>query len=158
MANDNEKSENQLKTEKQEQSEQPLSEENLSICDIMKEDTSEVIQKVESTMPTIFQNYSDLYTRYLHTLDDVFGTCYIAEKEFFDKLNIDQGILRQVKKNSESIKKQYVENIEMSAKLFDQYVKMRISATESFDNYVHIMMESYAKMLSQFNKSLKTND
>ena len=59
-------------------------EEKLSICDIMKEDTSEVIKKMESKMPSMFQSYSDMYTKYLHTLDDVFGTCYIAEKEFFD--------------------------------------------------------------------------
>jgi hypothetical protein len=35
-------------------------------------------------------------------------------------------------------------------KLFDEYVKMRISTIQSFDNYAHVMMESYAKMLSQF--------
>jgi len=125
-------------------------EEKLSICDIMKEDTSEVIKKMESKMPSLFQNYSDLYTEYLHMFDDIFGTCYIAEKEYFDKLNIDQGILRQIKINSESIKNNYVENIDMTAKLFDEYVKMRVSAIQSFDNYVHVMMESYAKMLSQF--------
>ena len=50
-------------------------EEKLSICDIMKEDTSEVIKKMESQMPSQFQNYSDVYTEYLHMLDDIFGTC-----------------------------------------------------------------------------------
>jgi len=132
-------------------------EEKLSICDIMKEDTSEVIKKMESQMPSQFQNYSDVYTEYLHMLDDIFGTCYIAEKEFFDKLNIDQGILKQMKEYSESIKRNYLENIEMSAKFFDDYVKMRISAIKSFDSYAHIMMESYAKMLSQFNKSITSD-
>lgn len=133
-------------------------EEKLSICDIMKEDTSEVIKKMESKMPSMFQSYSDMYTKYLHTLDDVFGTCYIAEKEFFDKLNLDQGILRQIKQNSESIKNNYVENIDMAAKFFDEYIKMRIEAIKSFDNYAHVIMESYAKMLSQFNKSTKPSD
>jgi hypothetical protein len=133
-------------------------EEGSSICDIMKEDTSEVIKKMESKMPSLFQNYSDLYTEYLHMFDDIFGTCYIAEKEYFDKLNIDQGILRQIKANSESMKNNYVENIDMAAKFFDEYVKMRVSAIQSFDNYVHVMMESYAKMFSQFNKSAKPSD
>ena len=136
------KEHNEFKPDKQE--------EKLSICDIMKEDTSEVIKKMESKMPSLFQNYSNLYTEYLHMFDDIFGTCYIAEKEYFDKLNINQGILRQIKKNSESIKNNYAKNIDMTAKLFDEYVKMRISAIQSFDNYVHVMMESYAKMLSQF--------
>ena len=78
-----------------------------------------------------------------------------AEKEFFDKLNIDQDTLRQIKNNSESMKKKHIENIDMTAKLFNDYVKMNISAFKSFDDYVHVMMESYAKTLSQFNKSVK---
>ena len=132
--------------------------EKLSICDIMKEDTSEVIKKMESKMPSMFQSYSDMYTKYLHTLDDVFGTCYIAEKEFFDKLDIDQNMLRKIKQNSESLRKNHIENIDRAAKFFDEYVKMRINAIESFDNYAHVMMESYAKILSQFNKSTKPSD
>jgi len=143
---------------KDDESKPEKQEEKLSICDIMKEDTSEVIKKMESNMPSLFQNYSDLYTEYLHMWDDIFGTCYIAEKEFFDKLNIDQGILRQLKGNSKSIKKNYIENIDMTGKFFDEYIKMRISAIKSFDNYTHVMMESYAKILSQFNKSIKSSD
>ncbi|MDH5569873.1 MAG: hypothetical protein OEX98_08825, partial [Nitrosopumilus sp.] len=73
--------------------------------------------------------------------------------EFFDKMNIDQGVLRQIKANSESMQKSYVENMDMTSKFLDQYVKMRISAIKSFDNYIHIMVDSYTNMLSQFNKS-----
>ena len=138
--------------------EQIKQEENLSVCEIMKDDTSEVFRKMESQIPLLFQNYSNLYTRYLHMLDDVFGTCYIAEKEFFDRLNIDQGILKQIKENSESVKNAYMQNIEMSSKLFDQYVKMRIDVIKSFDNYVHVMMDSYAKTLSNFNKPMNASD
>jgi len=144
--------------EKDNESKSNNQEEKLSICDIMKDDTSEIIKKMESKMPSVFQNYSDLYTKYLHAFDDIFGTCYIAEKEYFDKLNIDQGILRQIKVNSESMKNNHIDNIDMAAKLFDEYVKMRISAIQSFDNYIHVMMESYSKMLSQFTKSADSSD
>ncbi len=130
-------------------------EEKLSVCDIMKENTSEIIKKMESHMPSMFQNYSDLYTAYLHMFDDLFGTCYIAEKEFFDKLNIDQGILRQIKENSETVRGYYSDNIDMAQKSLDEYVKMRIDAIKSFDRHVHTMMEAYSKMLSQFSKSMK---
>jgi len=128
----------------------------LSICDIMKENTSEIIKNMESKMPSLFQTYSNLYTEYLHMFDDGFRTCYMAEKEFFDKLNIDQGILRQIKESSESMRKNCIENIDMTAKFFDEYVTMRISAIKSFDNYAHVMMESYAKMFSQFSKTAIT--
>ena len=130
----------------------------LSICDIMKDDVSQIIKKTESQMPSMFQNYSDLYTAYLHAIDDVFGTCYIAEKEFFDKLNIDQEILKQIKANSESMRKNYFENLDAMSNLLDVYVKMRVSAIESFDSYVHVMMDSYAKMLSQFNEMYMKNN
>ena len=82
----------------------------------------------------------------------------LKEKEFFDKLNIDQGVLRQIKANSESMKNNYIKNIDMMAKLCDEYIKMRISAIQSFDNYVHVTMKSYAKMLSQFTKSKHSSD
>lgn len=127
----------------------------ISLCDVLKEDTSEVISKLESQIPSLFQNYSNLYAAYLHMFDDLFGTCYISEKEFFDKLNIDQSTLKQIKSNSEAIKKMYLENIERNTKFIDEYTGMRISAIKSFDSYIHVMMETYAKYLSQFNKSCK---
>ena len=132
--------------------------EKLSVCDIMKEDTSDIIKKMESQIPVLFQNYSDIYTQYLHSLDDIFGTCYIAEKEFFDKLNLDQSVLKQIKENSRIIKENYFKNIEMSTKFFDQYTKMRMEAIKSFDAYMHTTMDSYAKILSQFNKFVKLLD
>ncbi len=133
-----------------------LKDENtISICDLMKEDTSEIIRKLESKVPSHVQNYSNLYTEYLHGLDDLFGTCYIAEKEFFDKLNIDQSILRQVREHSRIVKENYLDGVEMGTKFLDEYVKMRISAINIFDGYFNTMMESYSKMFSQFNNSPK---
>lgn len=120
----------------------------------MKDNTSQVIQKLESNIPTLVQNYSELYAAYLHMFDDLFGTCYMAEKEFFDKLNIDQVILKEIKKNSDAMKNHYLNNIDMTTKFFDAYVMMRTTAIKSFDNYAHIMMESYAKILAQFNESM----
>ena len=118
----------------------------------MKDDTSEVFRKIESQIPLLFQNYSNLYTRYPHMLDYVFGTCYIAENGLFDRLNIDQGILKQVKENSKSLKNNHIQDIEMLSAYFDKYIKMRIDVIKSFDNSTHVMMDFYAKMFSQFNK------
>ena len=70
-------------------------ENKISICDIMKNNTSAVIRKMESQIPSYVQSFSDLYAAYLHAADDLFGTCYISEKKFFDKLNIDQTPLNE---------------------------------------------------------------
>jgi len=123
--------------------------EPISLCDVLKTDTSEIIKKLEAQAPSIFQNNSNLYTQYLHLFDDMFGTCYISEKEFFDKLNIDPKILNQIKENSESIKENYLNLIDMNSKYWDEYFKIRISAVKSFDSLIHTMMESHAKMLSK---------
>lgn len=127
--------------------------ETISLCDVLKTDTSEIIKKLEAQAPSIFQNNSNLYTQYLHLFDDMFGTCYISEKEFFDKLNIDPKILKQIKENSESIKKSYLDLIDMNTKYWDEYFKIRVSAVKSFDSFIHTMMESYAKTLSKLNES-----
>ena len=131
------------------------SENHVSLCDLVKNDTSEVMRKLESQIPSFAQNYSDLYAAYLHMFDNLFGTCYISEKEFFDKLNIDQKILLKIKKNSDFIKKNYFEGIDSSTKFFDFFIKTRISGISSVDNYIHEMMELYAQSLSQFNKYVK---
>ena len=128
------------------------SENELSICDVLKSDTSEIIKKLESQAPSTFQNFSNLYAEYLHMFDDLFGTCYISEKQFFDKLNIDPKMLEQIKGNSNSLKKSYLEMMDMNTKYWDEYFKMRISTMKSFDSFLHTMMESYAKTLAQFNK------
>jgi len=134
-------------------SEKPKQEEKISVCDIMKEDTSEIIRKLESQTPVLIQNYSDLYIEYLHMLDDIFGTCYTAEKEFYDKLNINQEILKQIKNFSGIMKKNYIDNIDMTSKFFNQYMQIRKDAIKSYDDYIHTIMNSYAKMWSQYYKA-----
>jgi len=130
-------------------------ENKVSVCDILKNNTSQVIKKIESQAPSLMQKYSDLYMAYLHTIDDISGTCYISEKEFFDKLNIDQGILKELEKFSGALTTIYLNQIEVSSKYLEAYVQMRVSALKTYDNFMHVMMDSYAKTLSQFNKSIK---
>jgi hypothetical protein len=127
-------------------------EEKISVCDVMKTNTSKVIQKFESQIPSQFQQYSDLYAAYLHTIDDVYGTCYISEKEFFDNLKLDPGVLKAFQQYSKSFSDTYLDQIGMYAKYRQEFVQMQISSLKVYDNFMHTMMETYAKTLSQFNK------
>ncbi len=133
-------------------------EEKISVCDIMKTNTSQIIQKFESKIPPVFQQYSDLYTAYLHTIDDVFCTCFISEKEFFDKLNIDQGVLKEIQEYSKTFTETYLEQIEQYAKYRQEIIQMQTSSLKVFDNFMHTMMETYAKTLSQYNKSTNSSN
>jgi len=133
-------------------------EEKISVCDIMKTNTSKIIQKFESKIPPRFQQYSDLYAAYLHTIDDVYGTCYISEKEFFDKLNIDQGVLHSIQDYSKTATDTYLAQIDLYAKSTQEFVQRQISSLKVYDNFLHTMMDSYAKTLSQFNKAANSSN
>ena len=127
----------------------------ISVCDVMKNNTSSIIKKMEFQVPVYLQQYTDLFTAYLHSFDQIFGTCYIAEKEFFDKLEIDQNTLKSFDNISNTFKDIISSQIDTSTQFLDTYVKMRISTIESFDRYAQVMMRIYANMLSQFNSTLE---
>lgn len=132
-------------------------ENSISVCDVLKNHTTKVIKKMESQIPSNMQHYSDLYAEYLHFWDDVFGTCYISEKEFFDKLGYDQNIINDMDKFLNSYVKTINTQIDISSNLLKNYTALRIAGIKSFDSYVHVMMDSYANMLSQFNDSKFSN-
>jgi len=129
----------------------PTEQDKISVCDVMKTKTSSVIRKMELQIPSYVQEYTDLYAEYLHTIDDLFGTCYISEKEFFDKLNIDQKTLKAFDSFWSFWEKIATSQIEVSTNIMRANIQMRISAIKSYDKYAHTMMDSYAKMLSQYN-------
>ena len=132
-----------------------VSNKEYSICDIMKGNTSAIIQKMESQIPVNFQIYSDMYKEYLHMIDDLFGTCYLSEKEFFDKMNIDDRILKIMDSYGKTYTEIYNSQIENYSSFLKGYSKMRTSGMRSFDKFAHVMMDSYAKMISDFSKKIQ---
>ena len=127
-------------------------ENKISICDMMKKNTSKIIRKAEGQIPSYAQIYSDYYKEYLHTVDDVFGTCYIAEKEFFDKMGFDQNMINVIDANWDSFTKGYENQLDLANNFLRTFVKTRIMTIKSFDNYFHLLMDSYAKSLSVKNQ------
>ena len=132
-----------------------VSNKEYSVCDIMKGNTSAIIQKMESQIPVNFQIYSDMYKEYLHMIDDLFGTCYLSEKEFFDKMNIDDRTLKIMDSYGKTYTEIYNSQIENYSSFLKWYSKMRTSGIRSYDKFAHVMMDSYAKMISDFSKKLQ---
>jgi len=143
--------ENSIEISQENKSNSKQSETKISLCDVMKSNTSSIIKKAESQVPIYLQQYSDLYTAYLHTFDEIFGTCYIAEKEFFDKLEIDQQTLKLYDNCAKIFKDIVFSQIDTSTQLLNSYIKTRLSSIESFDRYAQLMMQLYSNVLSQFN-------
>lgn len=124
--------------------------ETLSICDIMKDNVTEIVGKMESQVPTYLKLYSDIYTEYLHTLEDSFGTCYISQKEFFDKFGFDQKSLKVFHIYWNTLTQTITSQIEMSTNSMKVYTQTRIAGIKLYDQYIHLVMDNYAKTLSQF--------
>ena len=133
----------------------PKKETPISVCDVMKGNTSKTIQKMEAQIPSYVQLYSDFYSEYLHAIDDLFGTCYIAEKEFFENLKIDENVLNAFKQFTDSMTSNYITNIEMSTQMLRSYIQTRILGIRTYDTYLHNLMESYAQGLSVYNRIFK---
>lgn len=130
-------------------------ENKISIYNFMKNNTSTVIRKMQSQIPSYVQSYSNLYVAYLHAANDLFGTCYISEKGFFDKLNINQTLLDEFNRYMQSYTKTTLSQIDVSTNFMKTYVNMRISGLDAYNKYVHMMMYSYASAFSNLNNSIK---
>ncbi len=127
----------------------------VSIDDVMKTSTSEIIKKIESQIPTYAQLYSDLYAKYLHIIDDYSAS--IPEKEFFDKLGMDKKTFQAFDEYCKSITDMALHQIDLATTFAKMYVKLRISTIDSYGKLAHIMMDSYTKAWNQFNSVRSSN-
>ena len=85
-------------------------------------------------------------------MDHIFGTCLIAEQEFFDKLNIDPDILQAFKKYSKLVSETYLRQIETYSKYRQMNIQTQMSLLDSYDEFFKTMVNSYGEVLSQFNR------
>ncbi len=129
--------------------EKPL---KISVCDLSQNNASEILQKMEYQVPIYLQGYSDLFTKYLHSFNTVFGTCRISEKQFFDKLGIDHTVMQEIADYWNFVKNLTLIQIELNSKFVEDYIEFRVSTIESIDKSITSMLDYYSKTLSEFNK------
>lgn len=121
---------------------------DISVCDIMHANANSVIDKMESLLPANMEIYSDFYTECLHSLQDLFGACNIAENEILSKMGIDQKILQSFETYSKMATKSAITQIEMANNIQQTYMQIQVSAVKTLDMYIHLMLDYYSKMLS----------
>jgi len=124
-------------------------ENEVSICDILKNSTTKVIKKLESQIPPNVQAYSDLYTHYLHLLDDYFGTCYLWQKQYFDKLGLDSEAVGAIDSYWNTVTDLYCTQIDMIASAQKSNITTRNNMIEICDQYIHQAIDYYGKVFSQ---------
>jgi len=124
----------------------------ISICDLTKNNTSEILQKMEYQLPVYLQGYTDLFIKYLHSFNTTFGTCRISEKQFFDRLGINHQVMEEIAEYWNFAKNLTVIQIETCSKFVQDYIDFRISTIDSLDKFMTSALEYYSKALSEFNK------
>lgn len=124
----------------------------ISICDLTKNNTSEILQKMEYQLPVYLQGYTDLFTKYLHSFNTAFGTCRISEKQFFDRLGINHQVMEEIAEYWNFAKNLTIIQIETCSKFVQDYIDFRISTIDSLDKSMTSALEYYSKALSEFNK------
>lgn len=125
----------------------------ISVCDIMHTSANSVIEKMESLLPINMQMYSDFYAEYLHSLQDLFGACYIAENEILSKMGIDKKVLQSFDTYAKTVARSTIAQIEMANNIQKTHLQTQISAIKTLDEYIRLALDYYSRM---FSRSLST--
>ena len=129
-----------------------LEKSKISICDLFQNNASEILQKMEYQVPIYLQGYSDLFTKYLHSFNTLFGTCRMSEKQFFDKFGVNHLIMQETVDYWNFLKNISLIQIDLSSKFIEDYIEFRVSTIDSFDKSVTSLLDYYTKTLAEFNK------
>jgi hypothetical protein len=127
----------------------------VSMQNIVKDNTLEIIEKIDSKIPTYVKLYSDLYKKYLHIASNFCNTSYLTQKEFFDKIGIDDTRLAMFDAYLESVKKMVLLQIDMNENMIQSYVGHRLTVLDFYDQVVNGSIANFAKMFSMFNEYKK---
>lgn len=128
---------------------------SISVCDLLKNNTTKIIRKWETQTPIYAQLYSDYYNEYLHSLEDIFGTCYLSEKHFFDNLGVDEKTLNTIDQFWNGFTEGVISYIDMYTNCKKAHVDTMVSFMKSYDHFVHVGIDYYAQMFSQFETQLR---
>jgi predicted transcriptional regulator len=113
----------------------------------MRDNTNEVIMKIEGLLPSYIESFADLQAEGLRITRDFFGTCYIAEKEILDKMGVDQKAIETFDRFSKILAKTAVSEIDMMSSFQRTWTENMMASMKSYDDYIKVMLSSYAKVL-----------
>jgi hypothetical protein len=119
-----------------------------SVCDIWRDSVHKLITKVEYQTPIYLQAYSQVHTEFLHCVDNLFGTCYIWQKQYFDRLGIDQKVVNTYGKLCESGINSAIDFLDIYASYKKFQADMAVNAMKIGNNYLHWLIDMFGKTVS----------
>jgi hypothetical protein len=135
---------NQIENKKSEETESD------SISQILKNNTHKFTKKLESQLPLKMQQFSELYTAYLHSVNNTFDSCTTCEKELFEKLSMDKGLVKAFEKYTKVGTDSMLQQMDYYAQFRKYSTDAHLSAMKSWDNFMTSVIGYNLKIFDQF--------
>jgi len=143
---------NKETVEKNNQIENKKSEETKldSISEILKNNTHKFTKKLESQLPLKMQQFSELYTAYLYSVNNTFDSCITCEKELFEKLVMDKGLIKAFGEYTKVHTDTMLQQMDYYAQFRKYSTDTQLSTMKSWNSFMTSMMEYNFKVFDQF--------
>lgn len=119
-----------------------------SVCDIWKDSVHKVITKMEYQTPIYLQAYSQMHSEFLHSVDNSFGTCYIWQKRYFDKMGFDQKAINAYEKLCNGVTSNVTEWMDVYADYKRFESDLAIQYMKIGNNYLKWWTDMFGKTMS----------
>ena len=117
-----------------------------SVSQITKDSIHKITAKLESQLPVKTQQFSEIYTAYLHAMNNTFDSCITCEKELMDKLGVDKAVLQAFVEFSKSQTNSVLQQMDFYAQWRTYSNDMQLSAIKSWDTFMQTMMDANLKI------------
>ena len=121
-----------------------------SVSQILKNNTHEITKKLESQLPLKMQQFSELYTAYLHSINNTFDSCITCEKELFEKLGMDKGIIKVFGEYTKTCTDTMLQQMDQYAQFRKYATDTQLSVVKSWDDFMTSMIGYNIKIFDQF--------
>jgi hypothetical protein len=122
-----------------------------AMSSILQHNTTEIIEKIDSKIPSYVQLYSDLYKKYLHMASNLCDVTYSSQKEVYNKIGIGDAGLVMFDTYLNSVKKMFLLQIDLSENMIRSYVNNRLTVLEFYDQMMSKNISNFVKMCPMYN-------
>lgn len=116
--------------------------EEQSTFDMIKENTSKVMSKMDSQIPLYVKMHSDMYRRYRHMMDDFFDAGYALERAEMDLLFQNDGTRRAAEMATRLYANTMLANLSMYGEFLKWYAHTQRANMRAIDNIYHGFLKS----------------
>lgn len=119
-----------------------MAEVDRSTFDVIKENTSKVMSKMDSQIPLYVKMHSDMYRRYRHMMDDFFDAGYALERAELDLLFQNDGTRRAAETATRLYSNTMLANLSMYGEFLKWYAHAQRANMRAVDNIYHNFLKS----------------